>query len=551
MPSDRRGPTVPGGGAHELRLLTEIVSKVSASVWAAAGPEDDYAIRLWNRGAERLYGIPRERAVGENYLDLFVNELERDQAAADHADIVATGREFRNLANDVLADGTERMLLTVGFPLWDEARGQHLLAELGVDVTDVPLADEARLRQAREEAIRASEAAAREVLTDQLRRLVGALTLSGQGEDERSVLALGAALLRGAIHPELESSTWLAGRDGRLREAFRTEGWETPRGLDTKGTLKWFAGHSKPLMLDSQNRPHRFARFIGPDVWPANSVALIPLHAADSLLGVQLITIPGGHLFTPPQREVVPVLASVVLASARLVAELRRRREEVARSEAETTRLGLNRDFAHRIRKAVDPILRDIHSIRGELRARDVEIEGELKQCLDDIEDGCTELALAPSEIRRAQKIDDVNLAAVLTALRNRLSLEFPDVRIELRVPAGDDILIRGVRGEVTAVFENLLYNAIEATHDAGTVRVQVEPADPMVRVAVSDDGPGIPPGQVEDIFMLGFSSRGEGRGLGLARARDIVTKHQGSIAVAGSQLGGATFLVSMRSEGS
>ncbi|MFG3319605.1 ATP-binding protein [Streptomyces sp. NPDC048171] len=550
MPSDRKRLSKAKDADHEQQLLTEIVSNVSASVWAAAGPEDDYAIYVWNRGAEKLYGLTRERVLGKSYLDLFVNELERDQAVADHADIVAKRREFRNLANDVMADGSERLLLTVGFALWDEFRSKYLLAELGIDVTDVPLEDEARLRQAREEAIRASEAAAREVLTDQLRQLVGALTLSGQGEDERSVLALGAALLRDAIHSELESSTWLAGRNGRLREAYHTEGWETPEGLDIKGTLKWFSGHSKPIMLDSQNRPHRFAKFIGPNAWPANSVALIPLHAEGTLLGVEIITIPNGHPFTPPQREVVPVLASVVLASARLVAELRRRREEVAESEAETTRLGLNRDFAHRIRKAVDPILRDIQSIRQELTTRQVAIDGELKQCLDDIEDGCTELALAPSDIRRAQQVDDVNLVNVLTALRNRLSLEFPDTHIELQVPLAEDILIRGVRGEVTAVFENLLYNAIEATDDCGTVRVAVEMAGSTVHVAVTDDGPGIPAGKTEEIFSLGFSSRGEGRGLGLARAREIVTKLQGSISASGTQLGGATFLVSMRCEG-
>jgi PAS domain S-box-containing protein len=531
---------------HDAKLFAEIAANVSASIWAAAGPEANYAIRLWNTGAERLYGFTRDQAIGENYLTLFVNELERDQAIADHQEIVRKRRSFRNLANDIMADGTERLLLTVGFALYDARHGEHLLAELGIDVTDVPLEDAARLTRSREEAIRISEGAARERLTEQLRQLVGALTFSAAGEDERSVLALGSEFFREATNADVESSIWFA--DGRrFNEVFTSVGWEVPSGLDIGRALEWFRSNTKPILLDSKSRPHRrFMQFIDRRLWSLDTVGLIPLHARGELLGLHAIWIPGRHVFTRPQRDVLPVLSSVVLASARLVAELRRRREEASESQTEATRLRLNGDFAHRIRKAVDPILRDVIGIRAELETRGVLVDGDLAQCLNDIEEGCTELARAPVELRRAQQVTSIGVQKLLNALRNRLCLEYPDIDIQLSCTSPLDPMVFGVRGDVAALFENLLYNAIEATGGVGHIQVKTDLVGSRIYVAVSDDGPGIPPEAVEEIFRLGHSSKGEGRGLGLARARQIVGDLDGTVKVDTRQLPGATFVVAL-----
>jgi PAS domain S-box-containing protein len=533
---------------HDAYLFAQLAANVSASMWAAAGPEANYAIRLWNRGAERLYGVSREEAIGENYLTLFVNELERDQAIADHADIVRTGQEFRNLANDIMADGSERLLLTVGFSLHDPSAQENLLAEVGIDVTDVPLEDAARLTRAREEAIRLREADARDRLTEQLRQLVGALTLSGTGEDEHSVLALGVEFFRQATNADIESSIWLSGSGGKFTEVFQSGGWEVPSGLDVNRAIDWFRRYKKPILLDSSSRPHRtFTRFIDRQRWSFDTVGLIPLHAKGDLLGLQLIWVPGRrHIFTKPQRESLPVLSSAVLASARLVAELRRRREEAAESRAEATRLRLNGDFAHRIRKAVDPILRDVQAIREELVSRGVRLDGELTQWINDIEEGCTELARAPGELHLAQQIAQVKIADVLAALRNRLSLEFPDIEMELNVEDTSGVHVHGVKGDIAALFENLLYNAIEAMNGIGRVRVDATLFGSSLSIAISDTGPGISPGEAEDVFQLGYSSKGEGRGLGLARAREIVAELHGQIKLDTSRTSGATFVVAL-----
>lgn len=530
---------------HDAHLLREIAANPYVSLWAAAGPEADYAIRLWTRGAERLYGYSGEEAIGKSYVRLLINQLEHPHVIADHVNIVRTGHAIRSLVDDVILSGSQRLLLTLRFPLHDRSTKAHLLAEIGIDVTDVSLEDAARLTRTREEAIHISESAAREDLSEQLRRLVGALTLSGTGEDERAALALGVELVRQAINVQAESSVWLAGRGMRFSEVFRSSGWSVPPGLDIARALEWFKSNTKPILHDSKSRPHRLLKqLFDTHQGPLDTVAMIPLHAEGELVGLHLIRVPHPHAFTQLERDALPVLSSAVLASARLAAEVRRRREEAAESRAEATRLRLNGDFAHRIRKAVDPILRDVHAIREELDLRGVVLDGELAQWIDDITEGCTELARAPAELHRAQKVARISIRGVLTALRNRLGLEFPDSIIELDIDAIAGVLVLGVKGDITALFENLLYNAIEAMSGGGRVRVSASVSGRSVCVAVSDEGPGIKPEDVEGVFQLGFSKKGEGRGLGLARAREIVTDLGGQITVDPQRSTGATLLV-------
>ncbi|HEU4980127.1 MAG TPA: HAMP domain-containing sensor histidine kinase, partial [Solirubrobacterales bacterium] len=88
----------------------------------------------------------------------------------------------------------------------------------------------------------------------------------------------------------------------------------------------------------------------------------------------------------------------------------------------------------------------------------------------------------------------------------------------------------------IAQVLRNLVSNAVRHSGPEGTVRVSVTPANGGARFAVSDDGPGIPPDQLERIFDRFYrTDEGRGRdeggsGLGLAIARAIVEAHGGRI---------------------
>jgi signal transduction histidine kinase len=92
------------------------------------------------------------------------------------------------------------------------------------------------------------------------------------------------------------------------------------------------------------------------------------------------------------------------------------------------------------------------------------------------------------------------------------------------------------VRGsELNQVWTNLLANAIDALGESGTITITTRHDGNCVQVDIADDGPGIPPAIVDRIFDSFFTTKdvGDGTGLGLATARNIVVdRHAGSLTV-------------------
>ncbi|MCB9675946.1 MAG: response regulator [Alphaproteobacteria bacterium] len=132
------------------------------------------------------------------------------------------------------------------------------------------------------------------------------------------------------------------------------------------------------------------------------------------------------------------------------------------------------------------------------------------------------------------------------------------DVRVELH-GALPSVSIDG--SQIDQVVMNLVTNAIEAVGEVGTVHVSTavrtvsdaEGADPLngplppgthVVLEVRDSGPGMDPETAARVFDPFFSSKAEGRGLGLAAVHGIVHQHGGLVEVHSARGEGAVFRV-------
>ena len=111
--------------------------------------------------------------------------------------------------------------------------------------------------------------------------------------------------------------------------------------------------------------------------------------------------------------------------------------------------------------------------------------------------------------------------------------------------------LVMANESQMQQVFMNLIVNAEQAmleTNGRGRLKVTTERAGYIVRASISDDGPGISPGNMKKLFTPFFTTKkvGKGTGLGLSICHGIVTEHNGRI-YAESELGkGASFFLEL-----
>ncbi|WP_251074316.1 sensor histidine kinase, partial [Streptomyces sp. ISL-111] len=119
-------------------------------------------------------------------------------------------------------------------------------------------------------------------------------------------------------------------------------------------------------------------------------------------------------------------------------------------------------------------------------------------------------------------------------------------IPVTVEVARGAAYEVNGSRGQLVRVVGNLLDNA--QRHTEGLVAVSVTADGSGMRVEVRDDGAGVPEDERERIFerfvrLDDARSRDDGgAGLGLAIARDVVTRHGGTLTVHRAPEGGAAF---------
>ncbi len=109
-------------------------------------------------------------------------------------------------------------------------------------------------------------------------------------------------------------------------------------------------------------------------------------------------------------------------------------------------------------------------------------------------------------------------------------------------------VMLDGIRIQQALI--NLLRNAVQCT-PAGVVRITWRQDDHGLYFCIEDDGPGVPPENRLKIFEPFYTTKsvGEGTGLGLSVVHSVAKEHGGSIEVADSELGGASFQLYLLSQ--
>lgn len=139
--------------------------------------------------------------------------------------------------------------------------------------------------------------------------------------------------------------------------------------------------------------------------------------------------------------------------------------------------------------------------------------------------------------------LQDQNLFEVVQrAVRlARPEAEQKNIRIELAVALSPEETLALIdKDRLLQALLNILINAVQASPENAEIRVEINrekgsdagSSDELLRVSVTDNGPGIPYDVQSELFTPYFTTKPEGTGLGLTITHQIVEQHQGRLEV-------------------
>ncbi len=224
----------------------------------------------------------------------------------------------------------------------------------------------------------------------------------------------------------------------------------------------------------------------------------------------------------------------------------RKRSEALLREQAALARLGeMAAVVAHEVKNPLAGIRGSLQVIGGRMpgESRDRTVLRDIVDRLDSLNNIVDDLLVFARP--REPKLAPVVLKDLLRGTAALLKKDPAHSTTQLDV-ADTDVVVRADAEQLQLVLVNLLLNAAQATHNQGAVRVVVSTAEGVCRIAIADNGPGIPEDVRERIFEPFFTTKHRGTGLGLPTAKRVIERHGGNIAIQCPLTGGTVVTVSL-----
>ena len=157
--------------------------------------------------------------------------------------------------------------------------------------------------------------------------------------------------------------------------------------------------------------------------------------------------------------------------------------------------------------------------------------------------------------LSQMEMVDEIHRSDLIS-LSELIVNVLPDIQYEaaqsncvIRKHLTADCYVRGDAALLKATIENILRNAIKYAPNSGEISIQTTAENrnggPLVRVAVSDNGPGIPEEELESVLKPFYRAdrkrhwQKEGSGVGLAIADRAAHLHGGTISLRNKENGG------------
>ena len=226
--------------------------------------------------------------------------------------------------------------------------------------------------------------------------------------------------------------------------------------------------------------------------------------------------------------------------------------DKLAKAEREMAWREMARQIAHEIKNPLTPMKLSLQLLNRSWDEKDERFESRLKSISKTMIEQIDTLADTATSFSDFAKLSKVNIEDVdiNNLIQNCVVIFNNEENVEVTAEFyQENVLVRADKDKTTRMLNNLVKNAIQAIpkERQGFVKVTTQPtADGFVKIAVADNGKGIPEDAQKHIFELHFTTKSSGSGFGLAICKSIVDASQGKIYFETEIDVGTTFFVEL-----
>jgi nitrogen fixation/metabolism regulation signal transduction histidine kinase len=244
-------------------------------------------------------------------------------------------------------------------------------------------------------------------------------------------------------------------------------------------------------------------------------------------------------------------IGSLVSEYNRMILELQKSAELLARSERESAWREMAKQVAHEIKNPLTPMKLSIQHMQRLINDGSENLEDKIKRISKTLIEQIETLSTIATEFSNFAKMPKANLGTISISevAENSIRLfKAEETEIIFNNAVDGRATIFADKDQLLRVFNNLIKNAIQSIPEGrkGKVEVSLSRQNGEMLISVKDNGSGISDEVVDKIFVPNFTTKSTGMGLGLAMVKNILEGINGKIWFVTSKDTGTTFYVSI-----
>ncbi len=287
--------------------------------------------------------------------------------------------------------------------------------------------------------------------------------------------------------------------------------------------------------------------FKNPHLPHTRSEMALPLVVGDRVLGAVTVQSVEENAFSDDDITTLQTMAdhlAVAIHNAQLLQELEKAHAELLRTKTYEALATATTQAIHWIGNKALPITTTVARMKADLAEDEIDVQS-LREDLELVEES-TQLIVEVKENllgpAREQKPRPAMLSDVVQAAAFHTGVRTDQLTINT---AAETPLAIADTTQLARAIGNLLQNAVEANADQITVTIEPASEKGYVSVSITDDGEGIPPEMLDEIWASFISTKGNGHaGLGLPACLHVITQLDGRMTVDSQPGEGTTFII-------